>query len=487
MLHIQEDVIWPTALAQPSLAVEHDIYVTSADKLAADASPTAVHIITDGWRDGRLAAVLRGGNNAVAVLDVLAAFGIQDIEIYHIEEKVPDLEKFFLDTVVDTAHELFRSVNIYWRRSPSITALLAELTPKYDMLFLGAPLAVSELPPFFTRLKQHFPGHLAIVRSPLSDYIAETPEKSTTDEVVRWVYKRTFEGGDFSVPSLLLRHKKRLNKKIAVILPSLNEEKTVGQVIETALEVKQTGIIDEVILIDSSSTDNTVAVARDYGIPVYIHQEIRPDLGIASGKGEAMFKSAFVTDADIIAWVDTDIENITPRFFYGLLGPLLVNEEIKFVKGYFARPVRVTGEGVELGGGRVTEIFARPWINANYPSLAGYIQPLAGTVAIYRDLFRQMHIPTNYGVEMAMLIQAVEKAGLWATSQVNLGEVIHKSKAVQDLSEMAYQILQVLNTLRTPPTQLQSKFRRVHTHQGQIELGIKNLTVIWRQFPPLNS
>lgn len=486
MLHILEDVIWPAAPAQPTIVEEHDIYVTSVDKLT-EVPPASLHVITDGWRDGRLAAVLRGGNNAVAVLQVLAAFGIRDIEIYHIEEKVPDLEKFFLDTVVDMAHELFRSVNIYWRRSPSITALLAELTAKYDMLFLGAPLAVSEIPPFIARLKKNFPGQLAVVRGPAADYGIETPEKGPTDEVVHWVYKRTFEGSDFSVPSLLLRHKRNLHKKIAVILPSLNEEKTVGQVIETALEVKRTAIIDEVILVDSASSDDTVAIAKNYGIPVYTHQKIRPELGVASGKGEAMFKSAFVTDADIIAWVDTDIENITPRFFYGLLGPLLVNEEIKFVKGYFARPVRVTGEGVELGGGRVTEIFARPWVNAYYPSLAGYIQPLAGTVAIYRDLFRQMHIPTNYGVEMAMLIQAVEKAGLWSTCQVNLGEVIHKSKGVQDLSEMAYQILQTLDTMHNPPAELQGKFRRVHTHLGQIELGIKNLAAVWRRFPPFNS
>lgn len=483
MLFVQEGVTWPTTILEPSFLADQDIYVNTIDKINVAAAPGAIHIVTDGWRCGRIAAVLRGGSNAMAVLAVLASFGVKEIEIYHIEEKVPDLEKLFLSTVVETAHEMFRAVNIYWRRSPSITTLLAELAEKYAMVFLGAPLAVSELPPFFTKLKRHFPHNLAVVRSPVTEY---TPEREA-DEVVRWVHKRTYEGSDFSVPSLLLRHKRRLNKKIAVILPSLNEEKTVGRVIETALEVKQTGIVDEVILIDSASTDNTVAVARGYDIPVYIHQQVRPDLGAFTGKGEAMFKSAFVTDADIIAWVDTDIENITPRFFYGLLGPLLMNEDVKFVKGYFARPVRVTSGGVELGGGRVTEIFARPWINAHYPSLAGYIQPLAGTAAIYRDLFRQMHIPTNYGVEMAMLIQAVELVGLWATSQVNLGEVIHKSKPVQDLSEMTFQIIQVLNTLHNPPPRLQSKFRRVHTHHGQVELGIKNFTVVWRQFSTVNS
>ena len=166
---------------------------------------------------------------------------------------------------------------------------------------------------------------------------------------------------------------------------------------------------------------------------------------------------------------------------------MLTNPEVKFVKGYFARPIRVETSGVELGGGRVTEILVRPWLNTFLPQLSGYIQPLAGTVAIHRDLFQKMRIPTNYGVEIAMLIQAVKYVGLWATSQVNLGEVIHKSKDVNGLSEMAFQILQVLTDLtgNLPETGKRSDpiIRHVYSSQGSFEISTKRFTTYWREFP----
>ena len=323
---------------------------------------------------------------------------------------------------------------------------------------------------------------MAIIRGPLTDI-----EFTAGDEIFNWVRKRTFEASDFSLPAVLRKYKKQLGIKTGVVLPTLNEEKTIARVIETVLEVKNIGVIDEVILVDSASTDNTVSIAREYRIPIYQHHEIAPELGGYHGKGEAMFKSGLITDSDIIAWVDTDIENITPTFFYGLFGPMLTNPEVKFVKGYFARPIRVETSGVELGGGRVTEILVRPWLNTFLPQLSGYIQPLAGTVAIHRDLFQKMRIPTNFGVEIAMLIQAVKYVGLWATSQVNLGEVIHKSKDVNGLSEMAFQILQVLTDLtgNLPETGKRSDpiIRHVYSSQGSFEISTKRFTTYWREFP----
>lgn len=153
---------------------------------------------------------------------------------------------------------------------------------------------------------------------------------------------------------------------------------------------------------------------------------------------------------------------------------MLTNPAIRFSKGYFARPVTVQASGVELGGGRVTEILARPWTKAFLPQLSGYIQPLAGTVAIYRDLFMRMRVPASYGVEMAMLIQAVETAGLWATCQVNLDEVIHRSKSVIGLSEMAFQIIQVLAEMGAVNGSLQqSVLRRVYSAHGRFEIGTR--------------
>ncbi|MDF2501747.1 MAG: hypothetical protein K0Q77_2461 [Anaerosporomusa subterranea] len=436
-----------------------------------------VNIITDGWQEGPVAAVLRGGLNAQAVLDVLAKAKVKNLVIFHLEEKIPHLEDVFLSSVVAPAHEMFDSVTINWRRDQSIWHLIKSISSDYSMLFLGAPLSISEIKPLYAKVKGAFAGSLTIVRGPLRDL-----EFDESDEIYKWIRARTFDASDFSVSSVLRNYKKKQGVKIVAILPSLNEENTVGKVIKTALDVKNVGLIDEVVLIDSGSTDNTVDIARSYGIPVYQHAEIEAQLGTYHGKGEAMFKSGFVTDADILAWVDTDIENITPRFFYGLLGPLLAYPEIKFAKGYFSRPVRVEASGIELGGGRVTEILARPWFSTFMPQLSGYIQPLAGTVAIYKDALLKMRIPANYGVEVAMLAQAVENLGLWSTCQVNLGEVIHKSKDVIGLSEMSFQIMQVLAELLEVNNRGNNLFRRVISAHGRFEMHAKRFPVTWRRY-----
>jgi len=435
--------------------------------------------VTDGWVGGPVAAVLRGGSNARSVLDVMVQAGIKEAHIYHLEEKIPQLEEVFLSSVVAPAHTLFDNVNITWRRDATIFDLLKSIGSHYNMLFFGAPLAQSEIDPLYQQLRQVYEGSITLVRGPVQDI-----DFDKSDAIYRWVRERTFEAADFSLPSFLRTCKKNLGVKIAIILPSLNEEKTVDNVIKTALEVKDAGVIDDIILIDSNSTDNTIAIAKSHGIPVYQHTEIVPEQGSYTGKGEAIYKSAYVTDADILAWVDTDIETITPRFFYGLLGPMLTHPEIKFSKGYFSRPVRVEAAGLELGGGRVTEILARPWINTFSPELSGYIQPLAGTVAIYRDSLLRMRIPANYGVEMAMLVQAVEQADLWSTCQVNLGEVIHKSKGVIGLSEMAFQIIQVMAELKGfhGEQALPNILRRVYSAHGEFKIDTKRFSTVWRNY-----
>jgi glycosyltransferase involved in cell wall biosynthesis len=435
-------------------------------------------IYTEGWKDGKVAAVLRGGINAKAVLDVLVQSGFKEIHIFHMEEKIPYLEEVFLSSVATPAHAMFDTVEIIWRREATLQDLLLKIGPQYDMLFFGAPLTISEIVPFYQVVKECYNGSITLVKAPVVDI-----EFDESDEIYKWVRQRTYEAGDFALSVVLRNHKKKLGKKIAVILPSLNEEKTVGNVIKAALEVKQAGIIDEVILVDSQSTDKTVAIAESLGIPVYQHPDVQAQLGTYRGKGEAMYKSLFVTDADIVAWVDTDIESITPGFFYGLLGPLLTNPEIKFAKGYFSRPVRIEASGLELGGGRVTEIFVRPWINTFLPQLSGFIQPLAGTVAIYRDEMLKMRIPSNYGVEIAMLIQAVENNGLWSTCQVNLGEVVHRSKDVVGLSEMSFQILQVLTDfmgLKEPEPN--DTLRRVYSAFGKFKMSSKRFKTFWREY-----
>lgn len=442
-------------------------------------TPDSITTITDGWKEGNAAAVLRGGTNATAVLHVLAQAGVKAVQIFHQEEQLPQLEEIFFSSVVIPSQELFDSVAITWRRDASIFDLVKKIGKDFSMLFFGAPLALSEIIPFYHQIKKIYSGNVTIVSAPSTDV-----EIDTEDEIYKWVRKRTFEAADFSLLDILRKYKRKLNKKISIILPSLNEARTVGNVIKTAQEVKNAGLVDEILLVDSASNDGTMDIAKSLGIPAFLHSEIKPELGSHCGKGEAMFKSAFITDADILVWVDTDIESITPRFFYGLLGPLLTNPTIKFSKGYFTRPVRIEASGIELGGGRVTEILVRPWINVYHPQLSGYIQPLAGTTAIYRDTFLKMQLPINYGVEMAMLLQAVAIDGLWATCQVNLGEVIHKSKDVAGLGEMAFQIIQTLAEMESKQETIARNdiLRKVYSAHGHFEIGSKRFRTIWRQY-----
>ena len=201
--------------------------------------------VTDGWQDGPLAAVLRGGINARAVLELLARSGVRDLQIIHLEEKLPQLEEIFLSSVVAPANAMFDNVTVSWRREASLPDLLANIGGEFAMLFFGAPLAASEILPLQEKLRAGYGGSVTIVRGPMSEL-----EFDETDEINKWVRARTYDAADFSLAAVLRSYKKKLGKRIAVILPSLNEEKTVGNVIRAALEVQQAGIIDEVILID---------------------------------------------------------------------------------------------------------------------------------------------------------------------------------------------------------------------------------------------
>jgi glucosyl-3-phosphoglycerate synthase len=152
----------------------------------------------------------------------------------------------------------------------------------------------------------------------------------------------------------------------------------VGQVIATVKEalMDRVPLLDEIVLIDSNSADRTRAIAAALGVPVYIHEEILPQHGAFRGKGEALWKSLHVLRGDIIAWIDTDILNIDPRFVYGVLGPLLRAERVQYVKGFYRRPLHVGEQLQASGGGRVTELVARPMLNLFYPVLSGVVQPL---------------------------------------------------------------------------------------------------------------
>ena len=262
--------------------------------------------------------------------------------------------------------------------------------------------------------------------------------------VDRWFAENTFHAHEFSDVRKLVALKERQNLTISVGLPALNEERTIGTVIKRvkAALMDRVPLIDQMVVIDSMSEDRTVEIATELGVPVVRHPDVLPHLGSYRGKGEALWKSLHVLDGDIVAWIDTDISNIQPRFVYGLLGPLLREPRIGYVKGFYQRPIRDRNRLQAEGGGRVTELMARPLINLFFPELSGMIQPLSGEYAARREVLEKVPFFTGYAVEIGLLIDVLEHGGLSRIGQVDLERRIHRNQPLANLSQMAYVILQ---------------------------------------------
>jgi len=226
---------------------------------------------------------------------------------------------------------------------------------------------------------------------------------------------------------------------VSLVVPARNEAATVGDVVTRLREalVETVALVDEVVVIDSDSTDATYDVATDAGATVHRSAEVRPDLGTHPGKGEAMWKSLFVTTGDVLVFIDADLLDWDTHFVPGLLGPLLDDPEVALVKGYYERP----GERGAMDGGRVTELVARPLIALLHPELAPLVQPLAGEWAVRRSVFASLSVPTGYAVELAALVDTVAAHGPGAVAQVDLGVRAHRHQALLDLGGMATQIL----------------------------------------------
>ncbi len=264
--------------------------------------------------------------------------------------------------------------------------------------------------------------------------------------VDRWFAENTFSSTEYDDLQRLLALKQQQGVRISLGLPTLNEEQTIGEIIGQVQQhlMEKTPLLDEVVLIDSGSQDRTREIAAAHGIPVYIHQEILPQYGAFYGKGEALWKSLYVLNGDIVAWCDTDIKNFHPRFVYGVIGPLLRERRLVYCKGFYRRPIQF-GEKIQAsGGGRVTELTARPLLNLFYPELSGMLQPLAGEYAGRRFALEAVPFFTGYGVETGLLIDLLERHGLNALAQVDLLERIHRNQELVPLSKMAFAITQVV-------------------------------------------
>lgn len=237
----------------------------------------------------------------------------------------------------------------------------------------------------------------------------------------------------------LVRAKQAAGSTISVCLPARDEEATVGQIVATVRRtlMEAVPLVDEVVVMDDGSIDATAEVAAWEGARVVPVREALPTVGAGRGKGNAMWKSLHSTRGDIVCWVDSDIRNFGHHFVSGLVGPLLTDPDIEFVKGYYRRPLH----GEPTGGGRVTELVARPLLSVLFPDLVGFIQPLGGEYAGRRRLLEQLPFVEGWGVEIALLVDVVRRVGLGATAQIDLGVREHRNRTLDDLGPQATAIL----------------------------------------------
>jgi len=261
-----------------------------------------------------------------------------------------------------------------------------------------------------------------------------------------WFSRRTFEPPFASIEAVA-KHRLSRGIDIAVCLPALDEEKTIGAICRTVRStlIRDAGLVDQLIVVDSGSNDATRAVAAAAGATVHATTDILPHLGEVRGKGDALWKSLAVADADIIVWIDADIANFDPSWVARLIAPLLEDSDIAFVKGFHERLLS-DGNGRSDTGGRVTELVVRPLLHLLFPELARVVQPLSGQCAGRTSVLRQLPFAAGYAVDALLLVDFVDAFGLDSIAQTDLGWLVHRNRGTLELVAMAHEILHVLLT-----------------------------------------
>jgi glucosyl-3-phosphoglycerate synthase len=257
--------------------------------------------------------------------------------------------------------------------------------------------------------------------------------------VEAWSAYRTSRAHDWA-PRRLLSAKGATT--VSVVIPARDEEATVGMTVATIREafVRAVPLVDEIIVVDSRSADRTAAVAAQAGARVVSQDDVTRGMPPLQGKGDALWAGLAVATGQVVAFVDADVDPFHPQFVSGLLGPLLTDPSVSFVKGFYHRPLTYGGHSEPDGGGRVTELVARPLLNLFWPALSGFVQPLAGESAGRRAVLEQVPFVSGYGVEIGMLIDLLGLTGLDALAQVDLGERAHRNQSTEALGQMAAQI-----------------------------------------------
>jgi len=263
-----------------------------------------------------------------------------------------------------------------------------------------------------------------------------------TSAAQTWLAARTWFRPEWTADALQAAKRGR---SVSVVLPALNEAATIAPVIETITPMLG-GLVDELIVLDSGSTDDTAARAAAAGARVVRREDVLPEIPVRPGKGEALWRSLAATAGDVIVFIDSDLIEPDPLFVPRLVGPLLTGDGIHLVRGFYRRPLRVGASEDANGGGRVTELVARPLLAALRPELAGVLQPLGGEYAATRELLSAVPFAPGYGVEIGILVDTYDRLGLDAIAQVNLGVRTHRNRPLRELGPMSRQIVATLLT-----------------------------------------
>lgn len=400
----------------------------------------------------RALVAVRGGPHAELAFRISIGLQLPHVDVLHVTlpGAVNDAPFVGMKNILSQMPE----INLHTTTTNDVAGSIFEESKQYDLVIMGVTADrtrnIPSIGPVAEKLLRDSPATMMVVKDRRSISEAKFDESAGIAAISilvdKWFAENTFHADEFSDLRQLMRLKERRGSTISLALPALNEEETVSNVITTIKKalMNDVPLLDEIVLIDSNSTDRTREIAEELGVPVFIHQQILPELGERKGKGEALWKSLLVTKGDIIAWIDTDIINIHPHFVYGIIGPLLLEENLQFVKGFYRRPIKVGNKIQVGGGGRVTELTARPLLNMFYPELSGIIQPLSGEYAGRRTALEQATFFSGYGVEIGLLIDIFECYGLRTIAQVDLLERIHRNQGLEALSKMSFEIIQTV-------------------------------------------
>jgi glucosyl-3-phosphoglycerate synthase len=297
-------------------------------------------------------------------------------------------------------------------------------------------------------------------------------------DAAAWFAQRTSLASDYSVGQLV---RLKGSHRVSVVLPALDEEPTVGKIVAGVRNLAdRTGLVDEVLVIDSGSADQTAKVATDAGATVYHRDAILPECGSYPGKGEVLWKAQYVATGDILVYLDSDLTDFGEHYVLGLLGPLLIDDSVLMVKAFYDRPLL---DVAAAGGGRVTELMARPLLTALRPELAGVVQPLAGEYAARRQLLEALPFAAGYGVETALLLDTVAAHGLDAVAQVDLGQRTHGHQDTAALGRMAATILHTVLCRLAPDIPLYTVLTQFH-REGGLAHPV-DADVAWPDRPPI--